>query len=151
MRPACAALRRVRHCCGQERAPRTVGHEAVHHGGTGAAVCAGCTDHQDNGSFFHRPELDCIMQLTINYGNDARHTHTRCCASKPTTVVFAALAVSHWIENQTDWSIKKFVRTIRRYRIVQIRAGQHTLTAAYPLPDALSQALATINAPDAAL
>ena len=65
--------------------------------------------------------------------------------------MFAALAVSHWIENQTDWSIKKFVRTIRRYRTVQIRAGQHTLTAAYPLSDALSQALATINAPDAAL
>ena len=27
------------------------------------------------------------------------------------TIVFAALAVSHWIEAQTGWSIKKFVRT----------------------------------------
>ena len=41
------------------------------------------------------------------------------------TIVFAALAVSHWIEHQTGWSIKKFVRTTRRYRTVQIRAGQH--------------------------
>lgn len=30
------------------------------------------------------------------------------------TIVFAALAVSRWIENQTGWSIRKFVRTARR-------------------------------------
>jgi Transposase DDE domain len=29
------------------------------------------------------------------------------------TIVFAALAVRHWIEHQTGWSIKKFVRTAR--------------------------------------
>jgi hypothetical protein len=29
------------------------------------------------------------------------------------TIVFAALAVSHWIQHQTGWSIKKFVRTDR--------------------------------------
>jgi hypothetical protein len=27
------------------------------------------------------------------------------------SIVFAAMAVSHWIEHQTGWSIKKFVRT----------------------------------------
>jgi hypothetical protein len=32
--------------------------------------------------------------------------------------VFAALAVSHWIEHRTGWSIKKFERTARRYRTV---------------------------------
>jgi len=32
-----------------------VGDEAVNHGGTRAAVCAGCTDYQDNGSSFHPP------------------------------------------------------------------------------------------------
>jgi Transposase DDE domain len=37
------------------------------------------------------------------------------------TIVFAALAVSHWIERQTGWSIKKFVRTTRRYRTVRSR------------------------------
>ena len=50
------------------------------------------------------------------------------------SIVFAALAVSHWIEHQTGWSIKKFVQTLRRYRTVTIRAGNHTLTAADPLP-----------------
>jgi hypothetical protein len=61
------------------------------------------------------------------------------------TIVFAALAVSHWIEHQTGWSIKKFVRTARRYRTVTIQAGSQTLTAAEPLPDDLAEALATIN------
>jgi len=42
------------------------------------------------------------------------------------TVVFAALAVSRWIEAQTGWSIKKFVRTARRHRTVEIQAGEHT-------------------------
>ena len=50
------------------------------------------------------------------------------------TIVFAALAVSHWIETRTGWSIKKFVRTARRYRTVTIRAGRHTLTAAELVP-----------------
>jgi hypothetical protein len=39
------------------------------------------------------------------------------------TIVFAALAVSRWIEGRTGWSIKKFVRAARRYRTIQIQAG----------------------------
>lgn len=61
------------------------------------------------------------------------------------TIVFAALAVSHYIEHQTGWSIKKFVRTARRYRTVHIKAGRRTLTAADPLPDDLRVALAMIG------
>ena len=57
------------------------------------------------------------------------------------TIVFAALAVSRWIENQTGWSIRKFVRTARRYRTIEIQAGPHVITAAHPLPDDLRQAL----------
>jgi hypothetical protein len=61
------------------------------------------------------------------------------------TIVFAALAVSRWIEHQTGWSIRKFVKTARRYRTIQIQAGPHIITAADPLPDDLRQALETIN------
>jgi hypothetical protein len=53
------------------------------------------------------------------------------------TIVFAALAVTRWIEARTGWSIRKFVRTARRYRTIQIQAGQHVITAADPLPDDL--------------
>jgi hypothetical protein len=61
------------------------------------------------------------------------------------TIVFAALAVSRWIEHQTGWSIRKFIRTARRYRTIQIQAGPHTITAADPLPSDLSEALDRIH------
>ena len=61
------------------------------------------------------------------------------------TIVFAALAISRWIEARAGWSIRKFVKTARRYRTIQIQAGQHTITAADPLPDDLRQALDAIN------
>jgi hypothetical protein len=61
------------------------------------------------------------------------------------TIVFAALAVSRWIEHQTGWSIRKFVKTARRYRIIESQAGGHVLTAADPSPSDLSQAPDAIN------
>ena len=57
------------------------------------------------------------------------------------TIVFTALAVSRWIEAQTGWSIRKFVRIARRYRTIEIQAGPRTITAADPLPDDLRRAL----------
>lgn len=60
-------------------------------------------------------------------------------------VVFAALAVGRLVEDRTGWSIRKFVHTARRYRTVQIRAGQQLITAADPIPTDLSQALTEIN------
>ena len=47
-------------------------------------------------------------------------------------IVFAALAISRHIEAQTDWSIRRFVQTARRYRTVTIRAGDQTLIAEDP-------------------
>jgi hypothetical protein len=63
------------------------------------------------------------------------------------TIVFAALAISRWIEDTTGWSIRKFVRTVRRYRTIEIQTGTHTVTAAAhypttsatPLPSSSSQ------------
>ena len=59
--------------------------------------------------------------------------------------MFAALAVSRWVENATGWSIKRFVTTLRRYRTIQIKAGEHTLTAADPLPGDLPRVLDQIQ------
>jgi hypothetical protein len=61
------------------------------------------------------------------------------------SIVFTALAVSRWIEARTGWSIRKFVRTTRRYRTIEIRAGDHTITAADPLPGDLHDALDRIH------
>jgi hypothetical protein len=49
--------------------------------------------------------------------------HKRESIEAHSTIVFAALAITRLIEDRTGWSIKKFVRTARRYRTVQIRAG----------------------------
>jgi hypothetical protein len=43
--------------------------------------------------------------------------------------------------DRTGWSIRKFVRTTRRYCTIQVRAGQHLLTAEDPLPPDLRDAL----------
>jgi transposase len=61
-------------------------------------------------------------------------------------IVFAALAITRWLEDITGWSIKKFIRTARRYRTIHIQAGAHTITAADPLPDDLTKALARLHA-----
>jgi hypothetical protein len=61
------------------------------------------------------------------------------------SVVFAALAITRWVEDQTGWSIKKFVRTARRYRTIEIQVGGQTITAEEPLPEDLAAALRAIN------
>jgi len=48
---------------------------------------------------------------------------------------------------RTGWSIRRFVRTARRYRTVQIRAGQQLITAADPVPAELRDALNSISNP----
>jgi transposase len=50
------------------------------------------------------------------------------------TIVFAALAVTCWLEQRTGWSIKKLVTALRRYRTIDIQAGDQTVTAEDPLP-----------------
>jgi hypothetical protein len=59
--------------------------------------------------------------------------------------VFAAVAVRRSIEASIGWSIKKFVTTARRYRTIQIQAGDRTITATDPLPDDLHNALEAIR------
>jgi hypothetical protein len=66
------------------------------------------------------------------------------------SVVFAALAVGRLVEDRTGWSIRRFVRTTRRYRTVQIRAGSQLLTAEDPIPADLRDALTRITTPDGA-
>lgn len=63
------------------------------------------------------------------------------------TIVLAALAVSRLIEDRTGWSIRKSVRTTRRYRTVHTLSGRHLLTAEDPLPADLRDALEAITGP----
>ena len=57
------------------------------------------------------------------------HHGSRLYRSHP-SIVFAALAISRWIEARTGWSIKKFVRTACRYRTSKSRPT----TTPFPQP-----------------
>jgi hypothetical protein len=69
------------------------------------------------------------------------HAHQRESIEAHLTIVFAAMAISRWIEQTTSWSIRRFVKTARRHRTITIQAGTQTLTAADPVPDDLQAAL----------
>jgi hypothetical protein len=45
------------------------------------------------------------------------------------TIVFTALAISRHLQDATNVTIKKLVRTLRPLRTVTIAIGPHTLTA----------------------
>jgi hypothetical protein len=61
------------------------------------------------------------------------------------TIVFAALAVSRWLERETG-SINKIVKTLRPYRSIAIRTGDHILHAGTPLDNATRAALNAVRA-----
>jgi hypothetical protein len=61
------------------------------------------------------------------------------------TIVMAALAVSHWLERQTGWSIKKLVKTLRRYRSIAVQTGDHILHAGTPLDDDTRAAISAVK------
>jgi hypothetical protein len=86
---------------------------------------------------FRMAKSDLQARPIYHYTRDSIEAHL--------SIVFAALAVSRWIEARTGWSIRKFVRTARRYRTIEIQAGDHTITAANPLPSDIRQALETIT------
>jgi hypothetical protein len=71
--------------------------------------------------------------------------HKRASIEAHLTIVFAALAVSRFVEARTGWTIRKFVHTARRYRTIQINAGGQLLTAEDPIPDDLHEALTRIG------
>jgi hypothetical protein len=98
------------------------------------------------GAYHRLFEIEKLFRMAKATCRPGPSTTASATPSKPhLTIVFAALAVSRWIERQTGWSIRKFVRTARRYRAIQIQAGPHVITAADPLPDDLRQALEAIN------
>lgn len=62
------------------------------------------------------------------------------------TTVSAALAVGRFVEQSTDWSIARFVRTLRPCRTITIQAGDQTITAGDTIPGDTLDALARLRA-----
>jgi hypothetical protein len=83
------------------------------------------------GSYRRLFEIDLQARPVYHHLRDSIEAHL--------TIVFAALAVSRWTEQQTGWSIRKFVKAARRYRTIGIQAGPHAITAADPCPPTSGQ------------
>jgi hypothetical protein len=64
------------------------------------------------------------------------------------SIVFAALAVSHWLERRSGWSTRKLITSLRRYHTIQIQAGDQIVTAADPLPDDIRAVLDRLHERD---
>lgn len=62
------------------------------------------------------------------------------------SIVMAALAVGRLVEQATDWSISRFVKTLRPCRTITIQAGDQSITAADPIPADAQDALARLRA-----
>jgi hypothetical protein len=62
------------------------------------------------------------------------------------TVVFAAQAVGHWIEDVTGISLRRFVRSTRPIRQIDIEIAGHKLTAEDDPPPAVAEAVEKITA-----
>ena len=69
--------------------------------------------------------------------------HTKDAIETHLTIVFAALAISRRIQDQTGMSIKKIVRALRPIQQITITIAGHPHTAADPLTDAARDILTT--------
>ncbi|MGV0362706.1 IS1634 family transposase, partial [Corynebacterium minutissimum] len=59
----------------------------------------------------------------------------------------AALAVAHLMETRSGQSIKRLVRTLKKYRSFELNIGGETIHAAVPLPPEIQTLVNTITAP----
>ncbi|WP_231367290.1 IS1634 family transposase [Schaalia sp. ZJ405] len=62
-------------------------------------------------------------------------------------IVMAALAISQMIETATGKSIKRVVRTLKKYRTFELTLNTTTIHAATPLPPDVQQLVNTITNP----
>nr|WP_256485989.1 transposase [Corynebacterium intestinale] len=60
-------------------------------------------------------------------------------------IVMAALAVAHLMETRSDQSIKRLVRTLKKYRSFQVVVGGEPIHAPVPLPPDLTTTIQAIT------
>lgn len=61
------------------------------------------------------------------------------------TVVIAATAVGHLLEEHSGLSIRRLIRTLKKYRTYQIQIGGQTVHTASPLPAEATELIQRIN------
>jgi len=61
------------------------------------------------------------------------------------TVVMAAMAVGHFLEQPSGLSLKRLVRTLKRYRTFELTIAGQPVHAASPMPAAIHELLTKLN------
>ena len=61
------------------------------------------------------------------------------------TVVMAAMAVGHLLEQRSGLSLKRLVRTLRKYRTFELQVAGQTVHAASPVPDPVQELIDRIQ------
>lgn len=62
------------------------------------------------------------------------------------TVVMAAMAVGHLLEERSGLSLKRLVRTLKKYRTFKLQIGGQTVHAASSLPDEVTELITRLPA-----
>jgi hypothetical protein len=109
---------------------------------SGAAVIAAYHDLWQIERSFRMAKTDLRARPVFHRQRDSIQAHL--------TIVFAALAISRHLQQQSGVSIKKLIRTLRPLRTVQIEIGGHTITATPEITDQardILDRLPAINAP----
>lgn len=86
-------------------------------GATAVQIVWGSRQIEHLGSAHDQAKLAALTEVRYHHKRELIEAHL--------AIVFAAFAVTHRVEAQTGWSIKRFVQTARRYRTIAIRAGGH--------------------------
>ena len=61
------------------------------------------------------------------------------------SVVMAAMAVGHLLEERSGLSLKRLVRTLRKYRTFQVQVAGQTIHAASPVPTEVADLIARVQ------
>lgn len=64
------------------------------------------------------------------------------------TVVMAAMAIGHLLEQRSGLSLKRLVRTLKKYRTFEVQVAGHTVHAASQLPDYAAELIHRLNFSD---
>ena len=62
------------------------------------------------------------------------------------TVVMAAMAVGHLLEQRSGLSLKRLVRTLKRYRTFELTIAGQTVHAASPVPPEIAELITALGA-----
>ena len=74
--------------------------------------------------------------------------HTRDSIEAHLSIVQAALVVGHELEHRSGLSLKRLVRTLRRYRSFNLAINNTTIHVAIPLPPETAELITKLEKPD---